>query len=105
MRRLALTAFPANRGALAGQYRIWAISPEEERRCASFNGLGHFRCKRLDLQIELDGNRGETCLSVETRQGLGKTGALLASARKGGRILTHGTSPKTRSGDGSRGNN
>jgi hypothetical protein len=90
-RRLALTAFLANPSASAGQCPIWAISSEEERRCASFDGLGHFRFKLMDLQIELDGNRGETCLSVETRQGLGKTGSLLVSAGKGGRILTHGT--------------
>jgi hypothetical protein len=45
----------------------------------------------MELQIELDGDRGETRLSVETRQGLGKTGSLLVSGGKGGRILTHET--------------
>jgi hypothetical protein len=92
--RLALTGFLANPSALAGQCRIWAIASKEERRCTSFDGLGHFGCKLIDLQIEFDGNCGETCLSVETKQGLGKTGALVPSAPKGEWILAHRTFSK-----------
>jgi len=92
--RLALTGFLANPSALAGQCRIWAIASKEERRCTSFDGLGHFGRQLIDLQIELDGNRGETCLSVETKQGIGKTGALVPNARKGERILAHRTFSK-----------
>jgi hypothetical protein len=79
---------------LAGQCRRWAIASKEERRCASFDGLGHFGRKLIDLQIELDGDRSETCLSIETKQGLGKIGALVPTARKGERILAHRTFSK-----------
>jgi len=57
-RRLALTGILASLSALAGQCRIWTIASKEERRCASFDGLGHFGGKLIDLQIKLDGNRG-----------------------------------------------
>jgi hypothetical protein len=58
------------------------------------DGLGHFGRKLIDLQIEFDGDSGETCLSIETKQGLGKTGALAPSARNGKWILAHRTFSK-----------
>jgi hypothetical protein len=94
MRRLALTGLLANLSVLAGQRRIWAVASKEERRCASFDGLGHFGRQLVDLQIKLDGDRGETCLSVETKQGPSKIGALVPSAWKGERIFAHRTFSK-----------
>jgi hypothetical protein len=73
---------------------MWAVASKEERRRPSFDGLGHFGGKLMDLQTELDGNCGETCLSIETKQGIGKAGALVPSARNGERIEPHRTFSK-----------
>ena len=92
--RLALPGFGAGPTALAGQRRIWAIASKEERGCPPFDGLSHFGRKVIDLQIEFDGNRGETCLSEEMKQRRRRSGALIPSARKGVWILAHGTVSK-----------
>jgi hypothetical protein len=93
-RRVALTGFLASPGALAGQRRIWAEAAKEQRRCASCDSLGHFGRQLIDLQVELDGDRGETRLSIETKPRLGEIGALVPSARNGDRILAHRTFSK-----------
>jgi hypothetical protein len=67
------------------------VASKEESRCSPFDGLSHFGCKVIDLQIELDGDRRETRLAMETKQRLGDTGALIPSARKGEGFLAHGT--------------
>jgi hypothetical protein len=54
--------------------------------------------------MEFGGDRGQTCLSIETRQGPGKIGLMLVSRGVGEMIVTHGTSSrKAGMHDGSRG--
>jgi hypothetical protein len=78
---------------LADQRR-WAVASKEERRGAPFDGLGYIGRQLTDLQVEFDGDSGQTGLSIENKRGLGKTGALAPSARNGEWILAHRTFSK-----------
>jgi hypothetical protein len=73
---------------------MWAIAREEKRRGAPFDGVGHFRLERIDLQMEFGGDRRQTCLSIETRQGPGEIDRMLVSGGVGEMIVTHGTSSR-----------
>ncbi len=62
----------------------------QQHASTPLNSVGHFRFKRIELQIELGGDGGQADIAINTGQQLALTGALLKDRGIGGKVLTHG---------------
>jgi hypothetical protein len=85
--RLTTAAFLAspNYSWVAGQTA--STAREEKRGVAPLDSLGHIRLKRIELQIELSRDSGQTDLAIETWWGLAAAACLAKGFCIGGRSL------------------
>jgi hypothetical protein len=71
-----------------------AESREDERGGSSLDGLGYVRLKRIELQIELSRDGGQSDIAIKTRLGLPATARVARGSRIGGKVARHGAVSK-----------